>query len=131
MLTHEAAARLTFSPEVALPQIRVTLRTARVGAAGFVVSRRSIPSALVRTCAGLRVTAPALTALDLCADYGGDAIDAGLRSRRVTLADLYEALRLTSKRHGNGERRTVLLESRANPWSKAERTGACCSAPRV
>lgn len=84
MLTHEAAARLTFSPEVALPQIRVTLRTARVGAAGFVVSRRS---------------------------------------RRVTLADLYEALRLTSKRHGNGERRTLLLESRANPWSKAERTG--------
>jgi very-short-patch-repair endonuclease len=121
VLTHEAAARLTFWPEVPLPQVRLAVGCRRQGSTGYIVTRRCIPPELVTSRAGLRCTAPALTALDLCTTYGGEAIDAALRSRQVTLPDLYEALELTRKRRGNGDRRLLLLESRDSPWSEAER----------
>jgi hypothetical protein len=70
---------------------------------------------------GLRYTCPALTALDLCDVMGGDAIDQALRTRASTLAQLYRALELTGGRKGNRTKRQLLLDSRAEPWSKAER----------
>jgi very-short-patch-repair endonuclease len=57
----------------------------------------------------------------LCATVGGDAIDQALRTRATTLAHLQRAMELTAARVGNPTRRRLLLESRAEPWSKAER----------
>ena len=70
---------------------------------------------------GLRVTSPDLTALDLCDQLGGDAIDQVLRTRTGTLDRLHEALRLSGYRAGNVDRRGLLLDSRDEPWSAAER----------
>ena len=50
-----------------------------------------------------------------------DAIDRALRTRTATLSGMYEALRLTGNRIGNPERMRLLLDSRALPWSAAER----------
>ena len=52
---------------------------------------------------------------------GGDAIDQALRTRATTLAHLQQAMELTAARVGNPTRRRLLLDSRAEPWSKAER----------
>ena len=69
----------------------------------------------------MRYTSPALTALDLCATHGGDAIDHALRSRRTTLKHLHRAMDLTAARVGNPHRRALLLDYRDEPWSAAER----------
>lgn len=87
------------------------------------MTRESIVPSLVRQVAGCRVTVPALTALDLALDVGGQAIDRVLRLRRASLDDMAEALRLTNGRSGNAERRQLLLDSRDEPWSEAEREG--------
>jgi very-short-patch-repair endonuclease len=63
-----------------------------------------------------------LTALDLCATLGGDAIDQALRTRATTLEHLHRAMELTTARVGNRSRRQLLLDSRAEPWSEAERS---------
>jgi very-short-patch-repair endonuclease len=55
------------------------------------------------------------------AAVGGDAIDQALRTRATTLAQLDRAMELTSARVGNRTRRQLLLDSRAEPWSEAER----------
>jgi hypothetical protein len=62
-----------------------------------------------------------LTALDLCETLGGDAIDQALRTRTTTLGLLHQAMELTAARVGNRTRRQLLLDSRAEPWSAAER----------
>lgn len=64
---------------------------------------------------------PALTALDLVDEVGGDGIDMVLRTRAASLADLNAALRAHPNRPGNNSRRRLLLDSRAEPWSAAER----------
>ena len=74
-----------------------------------------------QTGSDLRCTSPALTALDLCATVGGDGIDQALRARATTLAQLHRAMELTAARVGNRVKRQLLLDSRAEPWSKAER----------
>ena len=48
-------------------------------------------------------------------------MDQVLRTRTATLAGMHEALRLTGWRAGNRERRALLLDSRDEPWSAAER----------
>jgi very-short-patch-repair endonuclease len=88
---------------------------------GYEFTRRQIPAELVVNRGVLRYTAPALTALDLCGAMGGDAIDQALRSRATTLAQLHRAIELTAARVGNPIRRQLLLNSREEPWSKAER----------
>src|SRR5215210_7802144 len=70
---------------------------------------------------GLRMTTPAPTALDLCDTVGGDAIDTVLRTRAASLAELHAVLGRTSRRRGNQLRRQLLLDSRDEPWSEAER----------
>jgi very-short-patch-repair endonuclease len=62
-----------------------------------------------------------LTALDLCATLGGDPIDHALRSRMTTLARLHEAFELCGGRRANRLRQQLLLDSRTEPWSGAER----------
>jgi very-short-patch-repair endonuclease len=121
VLTHEAAAWLTFWPTVRVPLIRVAAPSRTARRAGWQASRRSIPPELIIERRGIRCTTPALTALDLIDTHGGDAVDALLRSRQATLVDLHEALVSSAGRRGNSHRRQVLIESRTEPWSAAER----------
>jgi len=79
---------------------------------GYAFSRRRIPEELIAWRDGMRYTAPALTAIDLATFACSDAIDIALRVRTATLADMYEALRLTPHRAGNRERLKLLIDSR-------------------
>lgn len=121
VLTGAAAARVSFWPSIPVRSIDLASPRRLTTRRGFVVERRRIDPDLVRTRGPLRYTAPALTALDLCAEHAGDGIDHVLRSRTATLAQLREAFDRTKGRRGNAERARLLLDSREEPWSAAER----------
>ena len=121
VLTEAAAASVSFWPDLAVGQSRCAVAHHRSAQRGYQFSRRSIPAELVVERGGLRYTAPALTALDLCSLVGGDGIDQALRSRRTTLQHLHRAMELTAARVGNRTTRELLLDSRDEPWSAAER----------
>jgi very-short-patch-repair endonuclease len=116
-----AAAKASFWPEAPVRTIEVAASTRLASRPGYSFSRRRIPAELVIERAGLRYTAPALTAIDLATFECADAIDIALRTRAATLGGMYEALRLTSNRTGNQERLRLLIDSRNEPWSAAER----------
>lgn len=120
VLLEEMAAALTFWPELAVSSLAFACKTT-VRRPGLRFTRREIPSEWLRHRGQLRLTHPALTALDLAATRGGEAIDRVLRSRQARIEDLYAALTVSGHRRGNPERRRLLLESRAEPWSAAER----------
>lgn len=117
----QAAAAMTFWPDLVPHHVEVATPRPAANRAGFVFTRREIPAELVIQRAGVRIAAPALTALDLVPEYGGDVIDRALRSRTTTLAEMHRALELTGHRTGNRVRRHALLDSRGEPWSAAER----------
>lgn len=121
VLIGDVAAAVTFWPELRPPTVAVAARRTVVVLPGFEFIERSVPPDLVGQRRGLRFTVPALTAIDLVPQRGGDAIDRALRSRMATLAGMYEALALTQSRRGNVDRRRMLLDSRDEPWSAAER----------
>ena len=116
-----AAARASFWPDAPMRTIDVAASTRLARRQGYTFSRRHIPSELVVERAGLRYTAPALTAIDLATLECADAIDMALRTRAATLGGMYEALRLTPNRAGNQQRLELLIDSRNEPWSAAER----------
>lgn len=104
------------------------LQTARVGFT--LVRRRIAPDDVIEWTAGdgtaptrpgVRLTSPALTAVDLARERGSDAIDHALR-RGVTLAQLADILD-RYRLPGNAELRRILRDSRDEPWSAAERIG--------
>lgn len=117
VLTGAAAARLTFWPELEVTTVTLSLPTKRRQPSGIRITEEQLPSAVITEYRGLRVTVPALTALDL----GGAGIDRALLRRAVTLEQMYEALEATPNRAGNRARRQVLHDSRDEPWSEAER----------
>ncbi len=80
-----------------------------------------MPAEWVVAAAPLRLAAPALTALDLATLDDASAVDIALRSRMSTLAQMRAALAATPGRPGNRDRLRVLLDSRDEPWSEAER----------
>lgn len=122
VLIGRAAARAWFWQTLACPTIDVALRRGtRLTSPGFRFAERSIPDDLAADWGGVRMTVPALTAIDLCAEMGGDAIDVVLRTRTATLGDLWRALELTPHRPGNTVRRELLNDSRNEPWSPSER----------
>ncbi|GAB2593221.1 endonuclease domain-containing protein [Microlunatus antarcticus] len=121
VLTGATAARLSFWPKLTSAEVECATRWERAARPGFVFSRRRVPPDLVVERAGLRLTSPALTAIDLVATEGGDAIDHALRTRMTTLARMWSAFELTPGRPGNVDRRRMLLDSRDQPWSAAER----------
>ena len=84
-------------------------------------TRRQVPPELTARGGGPACTVPALTAVDLAAGDGGDAIDQVLRMRRATLTQMWLAFETCGRRHGDPVRRAVLRASRAEPWSRAER----------
>ena len=118
-----AAARMSFWPDAPMRTINVASSTRVASRPGYTFSRRHIPAELVIERAGLRYTTPALTAIDLATFECADAIDIALRTRAATLEGMYEALRLTPNRAGNQQRLKLLIDSRNEPWSAAERLG--------
>lgn len=121
VITESAAARLTFWPDCPHDVISVATRR-RSPSRGFRLHAARIPAELIQLLAdGVQVTTPARTALDLCPALGGDAIDAVLRTRAARLDDLWQAWEFSRRRRGNPARLRLLLESRTEPWSRAER----------
>jgi very-short-patch-repair endonuclease len=118
-----AAARISFWPAAPLGRIEAANRGIVPPQPGFTFTRRNIPEELVTQRQGKRYTVPALTAIDMATFACSDAIDVALRVRAATLAGMYEALRLTPHRAGNRERLKLLIDSRDEPWSAAERLG--------
>lgn len=121
ILVGSAAARLSYWPTLSCDVVECAVGSFRSPQAGFRFTRRAVPPELICERGEVRFTDPALTALDLCATRQGDGIDEALRARATTLDRLHEALRLTANRRGNSERRRLLLDSRDEPWSAAER----------
>lgn len=123
VLLGATASRVSFWSTVALPTVEVAAPRPVAAAPGFTFTRRQVPPELVVTRGPLRYSAPALAAIDLATFDCADAIDRALRKRVATLGGMYDALRLTPNRDGNTERRRLLIDSRDEPWSAAERTG--------
>jgi very-short-patch-repair endonuclease len=121
VLTHRAAACWSFWPDIRMDLVDAALASRRRAPAGFRFQRRRIPPELVRYRDGAHFTDPALTALDLVPDVGEDGIDRALRLGVASLAGLRHALELSPHRAGNPQRRTALLDSRDQPWSRSER----------
>jgi very-short-patch-repair endonuclease len=116
-----AAARLTFWPDLPVRQIDVARRGPVPTGRGYRFHRRNVEPWHIIERGGLRVTRPAVTAIELVAELGGDPIDTCLRSRTARLSDLWEAYQAFPARPGNGARRRMLHDSRDKPWSAAER----------
>lgn len=121
ILLGRAAARLSFWPGLEVREVKAVTGHHRAPQVGYRFVRRHLPPELWTEVDGYRLTVPALTALDLCDDMGGDAIDEVLRRRKATLADLHEVMALIRKQPGNETRRKLLRESSDEPWSAAER----------
>jgi hypothetical protein len=121
VLIGAAAARASFWPDAPVRTVDVAAPTKLARRPGYTFSRRRIPPELIVERDGLRYTAAALTAIDLASFECADAIDIALRTRAATLSGMYEALRLTPNRVGNQERLRLLIDSRNEPWSAAER----------
>lgn len=82
--------------------------------------RTGVPPQYVCVRGGLRFSAPAWTAVEMCGDGGARVIDEALRSG-VQLEELWEALAAMRGRQGNAVRRRLLRDSCDRPWSEAER----------
>ena len=122
VVTGRLAAAHQFWPELAHDTIDLAIARQRtVRPAAFRLTRRTIPAELVGRYRRIRMTRPALTAVDLCPELGPEVIDRALRSRKVTPGALRRALELCPHRDGNTARRAELLDARGNPWSYAER----------
>jgi very-short-patch-repair endonuclease len=121
VITGATAARVTFWPAVRVGQVGVSTRRRPSLTPGFSCARRRIPPELILDVQGLRLTHPALTALDLCATVGGDGLDEVLPTRAARLSDLQRARELTRHRRGSAAVQRLLDESRNEPWSAAER----------
>ncbi|HHU37974.1 MAG TPA: hypothetical protein GXZ45_01600 [Propionibacterium sp.] len=121
VIVGEAAAGLSWWPQLDPPVLTAARRHKGRPVAGFRWERRTIPDDLVVDRSGVRLASAALTVLDLIPVRGGNAIDEALRRRACTLRDLWHALELTPHRPGNGLRHTLLHDSRDQPWSEAER----------
>lgn len=121
VLRGTVAARLTFWPEIEVTDVAYSVRTRQVRRDGYQLDRRAVSPDLVLERGGWRCTTAPLTVLDLVPQLGGDVIDQALRSRHVTVEHLRDTLAATSNRPGNRQRLQLLVDSRAEPWSAAER----------
>lgn len=123
VITGAAAAALTYWPELTAPSITVAQR--RLSSAsypGYRFSGRHVPSELIKERNGIRVSAPAFTAVELAGgELGGDAIDRALRSRLVRPSDLSYVLDVWPGRDGHRRRRRLVRDSMYGPFSEFER----------
>ena len=129
VLTGQAAAKLTFWPSCPVSTISLAVpdqgrrsRGQQGPTAAVELECRRVPEWQVRQRGRLRVTSPALTAVDLAGGPDrGNAIDQALRTGAATLAEMWDAFTELPRRPGNRQRRHVLWDSRDEPWSEAER----------
>ncbi|NLE97774.1 MAG: hypothetical protein GX596_07265, partial [Propionibacterium sp.] len=122
VLTGATAARLHWWPELQLPGVTALSRRRNLREVPLLdLSRGQAPPELVFEKDGLRLAHPAWSVLDLTDVLGGKAIDEALRRRATPLKALWWALEQLPNRRGNQERRRLLIESRAEPWSWLER----------
>ena len=121
VLLGAAAARISYWPEAPLDYIEAAIPYLVKPQPGFKFNRRHIAAELITERDGLRYSIPALTAVDLATFVCSDAIDVALRVRAATLRGMHDALRMTPHRAGNKERLKLLIDSRDEPWSAAER----------
>ena len=122
ILIEAAAASVSFWPDIKVVKtVTCAVRHRRQPQRGYAFIVAADTGRTGHRTVGLRYTSAAFTALDLCEDVGGDAIDQALRTRRLTLPQLHRAMDLTAARVGNLPRRRLLLDSRDEPWSAAER----------
>jgi very-short-patch-repair endonuclease len=121
VLCGPTAAQLTYWPDLSEDTVHVGNVRVRFGRPGYCFTRRQIPPEFVAKGHGLRCASVPLTAMDLAVDTNGESIDRALRGRATTLPDLRSALAATPCRAGNRDGRRLLLDSRAGPWSVAER----------
>lgn len=115
------AAGLTYWPEITVGPLEVASPVRHAAQRGFLFVERRVPPDLIREVERVRTTVPALTAVELATFDFTDPIDLALRQRVASLASMHEALRLTRHRRGHTDRRRLLLDSRDEPWSAAER----------
>jgi very-short-patch-repair endonuclease len=116
-----AAAALTYWKSLRVRTVEVASCVRHAPQQGYAFAERRIPPDLVMVQAGIRTTTPSLTAVELATSAFTDPIDVALHRRVVSLAILREAIDLTPHRRGHVDRRRVLLDSRDEPWSAAER----------
>ena len=90
------------------------------GAVGYRFRRGAVD---LTTCSTERRVASAAWAAVDCGRRMATPSTAAFRSRRARLNDLWAAFAAQSGRPGNGDRRRVLIDSRDEPWSAAERVG--------
>jgi very-short-patch-repair endonuclease len=121
VVTGRAAARLTFWPRLRVTDVEVVRRGHPPRSRGYRFHERTVDPAHILELPSLRLTTPALTAVDLVDELGGDGIDTCLRARAARLEDLWTAFAAHPSRPGNNARRRMLLDSRDEPWSAAER----------
>lgn len=123
VLVGNAAARLTFWPELVVDDLEFVIKyRRRVRVGRWLKSYRQVPEEYVCRRGPIRLTTPALTAVDLAAGpKGGAAIDRVLRAGAASLDQLWAALRAQPGRPANPIRRALLEDSRDEPWSEAER----------
>lgn len=121
VLVGDSAARMSFWPQLLCHSVELASRQHTIVRPGYALVRRKIHPDLIMEPQGWRMTTPAMTALDLCEDHGGNGIDIALRTRTATLEGMREALDRSGHRPGNRLRRSMLLDSRDEPWSEAER----------
>ena len=116
-----AAARLTYWDGVPVPTITAYSARRFAGTPGFRLVHGRLDPWLIGERMGIRFSRVPLTALDLAEATQGGSIDQALRSRATTLPQLRQVLAATPHRPGNAARRRWLVDSRAEPWSAAER----------
>lgn len=121
IITGRAAAALTWWPELPAPLVHIACAKHRTDAGVLRWERREVPAELVWERKGIRVTSPPLTVLDLLSELGGTVIDEALRRGAVRLEQVNAVFAGLPARRGDAERRRLLVDSRDEPWSEAER----------
>ncbi len=115
------AARLTWWDNLQDDTIRINTRVRNSPAPWLVGDQRNLSNDLFRPLEEAWVATPAFAVLDMTATGDGNAICEALRRGACSLSDMLETLTLLPKAKGNVLRRTLLEESRDNPWSPLER----------
>lgn len=122
VLSGSTAARLSWWPELQRDEVHaISRRRSSRKIRGISMVRGEVDADLTVDHAGFRLAHGAWSTLQLVDELGGSAIDESLRRRATTLSALRWALERMPHRLGNMERRRVLIESRAEPWSALER----------
>lgn len=119
VIAGRVAAALTFWPGSASLPLQVRGARIRVVRPWLRTGRAGVPPELVVDHGRVRLVAPALAALDLAPETGGESVHAWLRWSRGDADALHGAVAAFS-RPGNRERRRWVRRAAGNAWSGGE-----------